>query len=116
MYEQILQAIQAYDVIVIHRHTSPDGDAMGSQIGLKAIILDNYPQKRVYIVGDEPKRFSFMDGAVMDEVDDATYENALAIVLDSGASSLIADERWKTAQKTVRFDHHIFVEKAGEEE
>lgn len=114
MFEQILQAIKAHDVIIIHRHTNPDGDAMGSQIGLQHIIKDNFPQKKVYIVGDDPKRFSFMDGAVMDVIDDALYTNALAIVLDSGASSLISDERWKTAKQTVRFDHHIYAEKIAD--
>ena len=111
MFHEILQEIERFDTIIIHRHSSPDGDAMGSQIGLKNIILDNYPGKRVYIVGDAPKRFAFMDGAVMDEIPDATYQGALAIVLDTGASSLISDERYKTAQKTVRFDHHIYAEK-----
>ena len=54
MFQEILKEIERFDTIIIHRHTSPDGDAMGSQIGLKNIILDNYPTKRVYIVGDEP--------------------------------------------------------------
>ncbi len=111
MFQEILQEIERFDTIIIHRHTSPDGDAMGSQIGLKHIILDNYPDKKVYIVGDAPKRFAFMDGAVMDEIADETYFGALAIVLDTGASTLISDERYKTAQKTVRFDHHIYAEK-----
>ena len=42
MFEEILQAIKEYKTIIIHRHTNPDGDAMGSQIGLKNIIKDNY--------------------------------------------------------------------------
>ncbi|MBQ4086159.1 MAG: bifunctional oligoribonuclease/PAP phosphatase NrnA, partial [Clostridia bacterium] len=41
MFENILNLIKEYDTIVIHRHSSPDGDALGSQIGLKHIILDN---------------------------------------------------------------------------
>lgn len=114
MFEEILQAIQEYNTIIIHRHFNPDGDAMGSQIGLKNIIKDNYPKKQVYIVGDDPKRFSFMDGAVMDEIDDSVYEGALAIILDCGASTLISDERWKNAAKTARIDHHIFGEKIAD--
>ena len=114
MFEEILQAIQEYPRIIIHRHTTPDGDAMGSQIGLKNIIKDNFPDKEVYIVGDDPKGFAFMDGAVMDEIDDSVYEGALAIILDCGASALISDDRWQKAAKTARIDHHIFGEKIAD--
>ena len=114
MFEEILQAIKEYQKIIIHRHFNPDGDAMGSQIGLKNIIKDNYPEKEVYAVGDDPKRFAFMDGAVMDEIDDSVYEGALAIILDCGASTLISDDRWKKAAKTARIDHHIFGEKIAD--
>ena len=114
MFEKIIQAIQEYDTIIIHRHTSPDGDALGSQIGLKWLIKDNYPEKKVYVVGDEAKRYAFMADSVMDEIGDEVYEGAFAIVLDCGASHLISDERYKLAQKTARIDHHIFAENINE--
>ena len=110
MFEKILQAIKNHETIILHRHNSPDGDALGSQIGLYHVIKDNFPEKRVYMVGDAAKRFSFMDDSVMHEISDETYQGALAIVLDCGASSLISDQRYKTAAQTVRFDHHIFCE------
>ena len=116
MFEKIFEAVKAYDTIIIHRHTSPDGDALGSQIGLKNLLKDNFPHKKVYAVGDDAKRYSFMDGSVMDEIDDSVYEGALAIILDCGAAHLISDERWKKAAKTARIDHHIFAEKIAEEE
>ena len=114
MFEKILQAIKNYETIIIHRHSSPDGDALGSQIGLYHVIKDNFPAKRVYMVGDDAKRFSFMDDSVMHQIPDETYQGALAIVLDCGASSLISDERYKTAAQTVRFDHHIYCEKIAD--
>ncbi len=114
MFKQILQAVEKHETIIIHRHTSPDGDALGSQIGLYHIIKDNYPDKRVYKVGDDAKRYAFMDGSTMDEIPDEAYHGALAIVLDCGASALISDERYKTAAQTVRFDHHIYCEKIAD--
>ncbi len=114
MFEEILQAIKSRDRIIIHRHYNPDGDAMGSQIGMKALLKENFPEKEVYAVGDAPKRFAFMDGAIMDDVDDSFYEGALAIILDCGASSLISDERYKRAAITARIDHHIFGEKIAD--
>ena len=111
MFTELLEKIKEFDTIIIHRHSNPDGDALGSQIGLKNIIKENFPAKTVYVVGDMTARFAFMEGSEMDTIDDAVYANALAIVLDTSASSLISDERYKSAKATARMDHHIFCEK-----
>ncbi|MBQ9125357.1 MAG: bifunctional oligoribonuclease/PAP phosphatase NrnA [Clostridia bacterium] len=111
MYNQALELIKKYDTIIIHRHTSPDGDAIGSQVGLKHVILANFPNKTVYIVGDLTKRYAFVEDWEPNEIDDQTYNGALAIVLDSGAPHLVSDERYTLAEATLRFDHHLFVEK-----
>ena len=116
MFTQLLEKIKEFDTIVIHRHSNPDGDALGSQIGLKNIIKENFPEKTVYVVGDMTARFSFMEDSEMDTVEDSVYENALAIVLDTSASHLISDERYKSAKATARMDHHIFCEKICETE
>ncbi len=110
MFEQVLSAITAYDRIIIHRHTSPDGDALGSQIGLKHLIRANFPGKTVYAVGDEARRYAFMDDSVMADLPDSAWEGALAIILDLSAKSLISDHRYALAAATVRIDHHIFCE------
>ena len=110
MFEQVLQEIRNFDRIIIHRHSRPDGDALGSQIGLKHIIKANFPEKEVYMVGDGAGHYSFMEDSVMDIVEDSLYENALAIVLDTSARHLISDDRYPTAKRTVRIDHHLFVE------
>lgn len=109
MFQQILQQISRYQTVILHRHNKPDGDAMGSQIGLKHLILENFPEKTVYMVGDDPRFFGFMEDATMDIIDDSVYEGALAIILDCGASHLISDDRYTLAETTVRFDHHLFV-------
>ena len=114
MFQEVLQAVEAYDTIIIHRHNRPDGDAMGSQIGFKNLILENFPHKQVFIVGDQPGFFGFMEGSVMDEIPDSTYNGALAIVLDCGAAHLISDDRYTLAEKTVRLDHHIFTGKIAD--
>ena len=114
MFEQIKNVIERFDRILIHRHSRPDGDAMGSQIGLRELLRHNYPEKEVLAVGDSTGFFGFMEGAVMDEVADEAYENALAIVLDCGAEHLISDTRWKTAAATARMDHHIFTGQLAE--
>lgn len=110
MYSKILDLIKEAETIIIHRHERPDGDAIGCQLGLKEIIIDNFPDKNVYAVGDASNNYSFMAPQGFDEIDDAKYENALAIVLDCGSAKLVSDVRYTKAKHTARIDHHIFCE------
>lgn len=114
MYNNILNEMKKYDRIIIHRHSKPDGDALGSQLGLKHILKANFPEKEIYVVGDYAGRYDFMDDSVMDEIEDNLYEGALAIILDCGSSHLISDDRYKLAAGTIRFDHHIFCEEIAD--
>ncbi len=114
MFEAVLQAIRDYSRIILHRHHRPDGDAMGSQIGMKHLLLENFPDKEVLMVGDNPGFFGFMEGAILDEVDDSAYAGALAIILDCGSESMICDKRYTLAEKTIRIDHHIFCERVAD--
>ncbi len=111
MFTAILNEIKKYDRIIIHRHSKPDGDALGSQIGLKHILKENFPEKQIYAVGDAAGHYDFMDDVIMDEIPDGFYDGALAIILDCGGRHLISDSRYETAASTIRFDHHIFAEK-----
>ena len=110
MFEKIKACIESHSTIIIHRHKNPDGDALGSQIGLRNILKENYPEKRILCVGDYSARYSFIDDSDMDIVEDADYKNALAIILDTSAKALISDERYTLAGATARLDHHIFCE------
>lgn len=116
MFEQALKLISDYPVIVIHRHTNPDGDALGSQIGLKHILRANFPEKTIYTVGDAAGRYAFMADSTMDTIPDSAYDGALAIILDTSARKLISDDRYVRAEKTLRMDHHIFCEKIADVE
>ncbi|MBO4501410.1 MAG: bifunctional oligoribonuclease/PAP phosphatase NrnA [Clostridia bacterium] len=109
MFEKALELIKAHGRIIIHRHTNPDGDAIGAQTGLYFLIKSNFPEKEVYCVGDDPKRYAFMFRSAPDEIDDALYENALAVVLDTSSKELISDPRWQNAAQTLRIDHHIML-------
>ena len=116
MFERFLEEIQRHDRIIIHRHTNPDGDAMGSQIGLKHILRDAFPNKEILVVGDLSPRFAFMEDSKMDEASDEQYADALAVILDTSAAALISDSRYQLAHRTVRIDHHIFCEQIADVE
>ena len=115
MFEAIFDLIKQYDTIIIHRHKNPDGDALGAQTGLKLLLQAAFPDKRVLAVGDMTPRYAFICPQ-MDEVADEDYKNALAFVLDTSAKALISDERYTTAARTARIDHHILVEKIADTE
>lgn len=107
MFKQALELIKKYDTIIIHRHSNPDGDAIGSQVGMRQLIKRNYPNKTVYIVGDDPKRYGFVENSMPDAISDDVYKGALAIILDTSVRSMISDDRYTLAAATLRFDHHI---------
>ena len=108
MFEQIIELVKKHDTIIVHRHSHPDGDALGSQIGMAELIRTNWPGKKVYVVGDDAGRYAFMDGAAMDDIGDETYDGALAILLDCPTEELVSDKRFTLAAKTARIDHHIY--------
>lgn len=116
MFTPVLNEILAHDRIIIHRHSNPDGDAMGSQMGLMHLLRDNFPDKEIYVVGDGSRRYGFMFDVPMDEIPDSLYEGALAIVLDTSASGMVSDNRYTLAHKSVKIDHHIFCEKFADVE
>ena len=116
VFEKALEIIKAHDTIIIYRHSNPDGDALGSQVGLCEIIKDNYPEKRVFIVGDESDRYGFIVNRAMDNLEDALISSSLSIILDTSSPHLISGERWKESEETLRFDHHLFVEKIADYE
>lgn len=109
MLNKIIEKIQAYDSIVIFRHEYPDMDALGSQLGLKQAILDNYPNKNVYALGSLDKQNpSIIDD--MDIVDDALIEKSLAIITDTSNTARVDDKRFMMAKESIRIDHHVLVE------
>lgn len=105
MLDLIYQKILEYDTIIIHRHTKPDGDALGSQLGLKKALISTFPNKNVKVVGDVNEKFLWM--GEMDIISDDLYKDALVIVVDTGSSFLISDERYKLAPYVIKIDHHI---------
>ncbi|MDE5777004.1 MAG: bifunctional oligoribonuclease/PAP phosphatase NrnA [Lachnospiraceae bacterium] len=105
-----IREIEEADSIVILGHIRPDGDCVGSCLGVYNYILDNYPQKTVDIYLDPFKsEFMFLRGAerVLHEKQEKTYE--LCISLDSGDLDRHGEflPFYHTAKRTMCVDHHI---------
>ena len=50
MFETVIATIRSYNRIIIHRHKNPDGDALGSQLGLAGILKEAFPEKENFKV------------------------------------------------------------------
>lgn len=105
MFLQILEKIKQYDTIIIHRHERPDGDCIGSQMGLYYLIKDNFKEKAVYAVGDELPAYLGQYGTNV-SVEDSVYEGALVIVVDTANEKRICDKRYNTGSYLIKIDHH----------
>jgi bifunctional oligoribonuclease and PAP phosphatase NrnA len=112
MHKQIVEKIKAYNTIIIHRHVRPDPDAYGSQVGLREIIKASYPEKQVWVVGDEDPSLTFL--AKMDTIEDLEFEGALVIVCDAANQPRISDQRYKLAKEIIKIDHHPVVDEYGD--
>ncbi|MGP4041598.1 DHH family phosphoesterase [Gracilibacillus sp. D59] len=109
---QIFEKIKQYDTIIIHRHVRPDPDAYGSQNGLAEIIKASFPDKYVYVVGEEESSLSFL--ATMDDIKDELYLESLVIVCDTANQERISDQRFEQAREVIKIDHHPVVDAYGD--
>ncbi len=101
---QIIDTIASYETIIIHRHVRPDPDAYGSQQGLKELILANYPEKKVFAVGEHDESLSFL--ANPDNITDDIYDDALVIVTDTANTERVDDQRYTKGKMIIKIDHH----------
>lgn len=110
--DKIFQTIEKYDTIIIHRHVRPDPDALGSQGGLAQLLKDHYPEKKVYVVGEEVESLTFLNR--MDVIPDSAYKGALVIVCDTANKERISDQRYDQGDFLIKIDHHPNVDQYGD--
>lgn len=110
--QNIIQSIKEFETIIIHRHKRPDPDALGSQAGLKEMIKHSFPEKQVYIVGEDDPSFTFL--VKMDQITDQLYKNALVIVCDTANTARISDDRYQLGKQLIKIDHHPDVDIYGD--
>lgn len=112
-----LREIEKAETIVLLGHMRPDGDCVGSCLGVYNYVVDNYPEKEIDIYLDDFKpEFMFLRGAdrIMHEKQDKMYD--LCISLDSGDLDRHGDfvSYFYSAKRTMCVDHHISNEGFGD--
>ncbi len=97
--------------VAIAGHVRPDGDCIGSSMGLYLYFQKNYPDVRVDVfLEDIPEEFLFIKDA--DKInhtfttDIESYDLFICIDCEKGRTGE-AEKIFDAAQKTINIDHHI---------
>jgi len=108
--KQILRMIDAAGSIAIIGHVRPDGDCIGSVLGMYNYILDNYTGKTVDVYAESfSPDFKFLNGAKKIKHEHAGKSYDLAISIDVSEPSRMGkfETIFNTAISTVCIDHHV---------
>lgn len=109
----ILEKIKEYKSIIISRHVRPDGDAVGSTLGLARILRLTFPEKQIFVVNGDYAEYTAFLGAEDAQPDAARYAESLAIVIDTATPDRISNKSWQSAREVIKIDHHIDVAPYG---
>lgn len=104
----LLREIAEAQTIAICGHIRPDGDCVGSCMGLYSYLADCYPEKQVTVYLEEvPEEFAYLEKKEAFQQKADTYD--LFISLDCGATDRFGDAQdvFRRAKRTLNIDHHI---------
>lgn len=104
--------VDKFDNIVLFQHIRPDGDCVGCVLGLKEILKQQFPHKKVYATGSDCGIFPWLQMEFDVLPNNFDFTKALAVVMDVGTSERIQEfnEYFKAPDKkfaaVAKIDHH----------
>ena len=107
----LIKAIEQANTIAVAGHIRPDGDCVGSTMGLYLYVKKYYPEKEITVYLEEiPDTLNFMqetDKIKHTADDDKVYD--LFVALDCGDLGRLgfAKDMFLNAKKTLCVDHHV---------
>lgn len=103
----IISEIKKSNNIVLLCHKNPDGDAIGSTIGLYHVLI-KLGKEVDMVIEDVPNRFSFIDG-YQDIKKSSDKEYELGIILDTATREKLNNPNniIEQVKKTIVIDHHM---------
>ena len=108
--QAILDKIKEYDSIIILRHVKPDGDCLGASLGLREILRNSFPEKKIYSVGKMKSSYLDFLGKEDDDVSQDIYKESLIIIVDTATKDRIDNDKVDLGKETIKIDHHLAVE------
>ena len=112
--QKILDKIKEYQRIIIFRHFRPDGDAMGSTMGLAAILRLTYPEKEIYLQNCDSSAYLAFMGGEDEPIADELYADALGVIIDTGTADRASNKKFTLCREIVKIDHHIDIKPYGD--
>ena len=106
----LLDKISEYETVIISRHARPDGDAVGSSLGLKKILENAFPEKRILLINSDYAEYLSFIGTEDEDVSPDEYKNALGITLDTATADRVSNKQIYNCKEVIKIDHHPDVE------
>ncbi|AGR41646.1 DHH family phosphoesterase [Spiroplasma taiwanense] len=107
-YRNLIDIINKNDFIIIAKHASPDWDTQGCALALKEIILDNFKNKKIYIVGEQ------LNLGIRDfdekELNQEIIKKSLLISVDVANFERIDFEFKDQVKEIFKIDHHLEID------
>jgi len=108
IYPEVIELIRNSSDIAVLSHIMPDGDNIGSSLGL-CNALNKINKNAVFILDDDvPEIYKFLKGA--NDVKKPEFKNdfELVIVLDCGDRARLGScEKYLEGKKVINIDHHM---------
>lgn len=123
-WARLRQIIEMHDRFLITSHVRPDGDAIGSELGMAELLAQKGKQSLIVNCSSLPPRYRFLDperrvrqfGEQVSSAELASIE--VVIILDTSAWAQLgrmADFVRATSAKKIIIDHHIGEDDMGAE-
>jgi len=112
---QIVSAIRQSRTVLVTSHEGPDGDAIGSSLGLASFLKAVGKQVVVHLADPVPELYRFLPGAdqVRNDIPDQDFD--LAFVLDVGEFRRAGKQfcAFTRIGQIINIDHHLTCENFG---
>jgi phosphoesterase RecJ-like protein len=110
VYHEICRIINEEDNFAIISHVSPDGDSIGSVLGLYSALKERRKHTKVFIDDKLPEKYSFLPG--YDEIssnDEEFKDCEFIFILDCGDEERCGKYKklLNIGKTVINIDHHI---------
>ncbi len=115
--------IETHDRFLVTTHVRPDGDALGSEVGMAGLLRQKGKDVRVVNASPTPPRYDFLDpdGTFFQHFDrtvqpEALEDREVAVILDLSAWNQLGDMEGFIREfpgKRVVIDHHVSQDDLG---
>jgi phosphoesterase RecJ-like protein len=105
--DAIVKVIRKASCVTIAGHVRPDGDCLGSGLGLMHLLESHGLKSRFFTPGPIPRSFSFLPGFDRIETKPPDWDCDLAIYVDSADANRVLEGWYPQGVIVVNIDHHI---------